>query len=194
MISKMIRLCKKDKVCRIYTDTEYGCRYLSNDDVYLLLPSTAKFNSTDALAFAGLEADDDCITYGDLEFDTSSVINGRIFVDETGFEKLTRFAPDISINGYEYSMFNTQNGMMFVKKIYCRLFRDIGYRDYYLAKQNGEYIILIVKDNAIVGAIHPEAMDTHFIEGLFSAMYGAAQKAKANGLMDTGYHQEALEV
>lgn len=194
MISKMIRLCKKDKVCRIYTDTEYGCRYLSNDDVYILLPSTAKFNSTDALAFAGLEADDGDIIYGDLDFDTPSVIRERIFVEESGLEKLSRFAVDIQINGSEYSMFNTKKGVLFVKKLYVRLFRDIGFRDYYLANHCGNLVVLIVKDNAVVGAVHPEAMDTYMIEGLFSAMYGAAQRAKENRLMDTGYHQEALEV
>ena len=194
MISKMIRLCKRDKVCRIYTDTEYGARYLSNDDVYILLPRTAEFNSTDALAFAGLEADNDDIVYGDLEFDNSSAITGRIFAEETNLEKLTRFAADIQISGDDYSMFNTKKGILFVKKMYCRLFRDIGFRDYYLAKHCGDIVILIVKDNAVVGAMHPEVMDTYLVETLFSAMYGAAQRAKENGLMDSGYHQMKLEV
>jgi hypothetical protein len=193
MISKMIRLCKKDKVCRIYTDTEYCGRYLSNDDLYILLPTSAEFNSTDALAFAGLDLDDD-IVYGDLKFEKHSPIKARIFVENMDLEKVNRFAADIHINGFEYSMFNTKQGVLFVKKLYVRLFRDIGAREYYVAKHGGELIILVVQDTTVVGAIRPEAIDTHDMEVLFSALHGAAQRAKKNGLMDTGYHQEALEV
>ena len=75
-----------------------------------------------------------------------------------------------------------------------RLFRDIGAREYYVAKHCGELIILVVQDTTVVGAIHPEAIDTHDMEVLFSALHGAAQRAKKNVLMDKGYHQEAFEV
>lgn len=193
MISKMIRLCKKDKVCRIYTDSEYRARYLSDDNCYLILPEDVEFKSRDALAFAGLEADADDIKYGDLDFKKGAGIVSRFF-DDAGYEKIDRFSPVIKLDGFEYAMFDTKKGMLFVKELYIHLFRDIGYREYYLSEISGQIAVLVVHNNTVVGAMHPEKMDTFFLKELFSFMHGSVCKANNNHFCDAGFHQEKLEV